>query len=162
MIPVQFDYMAPTSVEDALAALSEHGDDAKIIAGGQSLLPVLRMRLNAPEMVIDLGRIDSLKGIREDGDALVIGALTTHHEVAHDPLVEQHALLLQKAAREVADAQIRHRGTFGGALAHADPAGDLGAPALALGGAVRDRRSEWQPHRRRRGLLRRSLRDRDR
>ncbi|MEI2714376.1 MAG: xanthine dehydrogenase family protein subunit M [Nocardioides sp.] len=133
MIPVQFDYMAPTSVEDALAALSEHGDDAKIIAGGQSLLPVLRMRLNAPEMVIDLGRIDSLKGIREDGDALVIGALTTHHEVAHDPLVEQHALLLQKAAREVADAQIRHRGTFGGALAHADPAGDLGAPALALG-----------------------------
>jgi carbon-monoxide dehydrogenase medium subunit len=133
VIPTQFDYVAPTSVDEALAALAEHGDDAKIIAGGQSLLPVLRMRLNAPEVVIDLGRIDTMRGIREEGDVLVIGAMTTHHEVAHDPLVEQHALLLRKAVHEVADAQIRHRGTFGGALAHADPAGDLGAPALALG-----------------------------
>ena len=133
MIPAQFDYMAPTSVEDALAALAEHGDDAKLIAGGQSLLPVLRMRLNAPEMVIDLGRIDSLRGIREDGDAIVIGAMTTHHEVRDSDLVKEHALLISKAAAEVADSQIRHRGTFGGALAHADPAGDLGAPALALG-----------------------------
>lgn len=133
MIPAQFDYLAATSVEEALAALGQHGDEAKILAGGQSLLPVLRMRLNAPEMVIDLSRIDSLRGVSEEGDDLVIGALTTHHDIAHDPLVEEHALLLQKAAREVADAQIRHRGTFGGALAHADPAGDLGAPALALG-----------------------------
>ena len=133
MIPAQFDYVAPGSVEEALAALVEHGDDAKIIAGGQSLLPVLRMRLNAPEVVIDLGRIDTMRGIREKGDDVVIGAMTTHHQVAHDPLVEQHALLLRKAVHEVADAQIRHRGTFGGALAHADPAGDLGAPALALG-----------------------------
>lgn len=133
MIPAKFDYVAPTSVEDALAALSEHGDDAKIIAGGQSLLPVLRMRLNAPEMVIDLGRIDSLRGVRDDGDAIVIGAMTTHHEVRDSDLVKEHALLLSKAAAEVADPQIRHRGTFGGALAHADPAGDLGAPALALG-----------------------------
>ena len=133
MIPAKFDYLAPTSVEEALAALSEHGDEAKIIAGGQSLLPVLRMRLNAPEVLIDLGRIDGLRGIRDDGDHLVIGALTTHHEVAHDATIAEHALLLQVAAREVADAQIRHRGTFGGALAHADPAGDLGAPALALG-----------------------------
>ena len=86
MIPVQFDYLAPTTVEEALAALSEHGDDAKIIAGGQSLLPVLRMRLNAPEVVIDLGGITQLRGIREDGDALVIGAMTTHH----DPLDHQH------------------------------------------------------------------------
>jgi carbon-monoxide dehydrogenase medium subunit len=132
VIPARFDYVAPTSVEDALAALAG-SDDAKIIAGGQSLLPVLRMRLNAPELVIDLGKIDSLRGVRDDGDAIVIGALTTHHDVMHDALVREHALLINKAATEVADAQIRHRGTFGGALAHADPAGDLGAPALALG-----------------------------
>ncbi len=133
MIPTQFDYVAPSTVAEALAALAEHGDDAKIIAGGQSLLPVLRMRLNAPEMVIDLGRIDSLRGIREEGDVLVIGAMTTHTEVRDSALVKEHALLLSKAAAEVADNQVRHRGTLGGALAHADPAGDLGAPALALG-----------------------------
>jgi carbon-monoxide dehydrogenase medium subunit len=132
VIPAPFDYVAPASVEEALQALAQHGDDAKIIAGGQSLLPVLRMRLNAPEIVIDIGKIDSLRGIRDDGDAIVIGALTTHHDVMHDALVREHALLITKAATEVADAQIRHRGTFGGALAHADPAGDLGAPALAL------------------------------
>ena len=133
MIPAQFDYVAPTSVEEALQVLADKGDEAKVMAGGQSLLPVLRMRLNAPEVVVDIGRIEGLRGIRDDGDALVIGALTTHHDVAHDPLVGEHALLLQLAAREVADAQIRHRGTLGGALTHADPAGDLGAPALALG-----------------------------
>jgi carbon-monoxide dehydrogenase medium subunit len=133
MIPAQFDYLAPTTVEEALAALAEHGDDAKILAGGQSLLPVLRMRLNAPEVVIDLGRIDALRGIRDDGDAIVIGAMTQHAVVAEDPLVAQHAALITKAVEHLADAQIRHRGTFGGALAHADPAGDLGAPALALG-----------------------------
>jgi carbon-monoxide dehydrogenase medium subunit len=133
VIPAQFDYVAPASLDEALAALSEHGDDAKIIAGGQSLLPVLRLRLNAPELVIDLGRIDALRGVRDDGDALVIGAMTTHAEVAHDPLVAEHAALLGKAVAHVADPQVRHRGTFGGSLAHADPAGDLGGPALALG-----------------------------
>ena len=133
MIPAQFDYVAPTTLEEALTALSKHGDDAKIIAGGQSLLPVLRMRLNAPEIVIDLGRIEELRGIRDDGDAIVIGAMTPHAVVGSDPLVEQHALLIRKAVEHLADAQVRHRGTFGGALAHADPAGDLGAPALALG-----------------------------
>ncbi len=133
MIPAQFDYLAPTSVEDALAALAEHGDDAKIIAGGQSLLPVLRMRLNAPEMVIDLGKIDSLRGIRDDGDALVIGAMTTHHDVRTSDLVREHAAIITHAVTELADEQIRHRGTFGGALAHADPAGDMGAPTLLLG-----------------------------
>ena len=132
MIPAKFDYLAPTSVEDALSALSQHGDDAKIMAGGQSLLPVLRMRLNAPEVVIDLGRIDSLRGIREDDDALVIGALTTHSEVVTNDLVRRHALLLSAAAAEVADNQIRHRGTIGGACAHADPAGDMGSAALAM------------------------------
>ncbi|MBD8868417.1 FAD binding domain-containing protein [Nocardioides donggukensis] len=133
MIPAQFDYLAPTSLDEALAALAEHGDDAKIIAGGQSLLPVLRMRLNAPEMVIDLGKIESLRGIRDDGDHLVIGAMTTHATVASDSAVAEHAALISKAVEHLADSQIRHRGTFGGALAHADPAGDLGAPALALG-----------------------------
>ena len=132
MIPAQFDYLAPTTVEEALAALAQHGDDAKILAGGQSLLPVLRMRLNAPEMVIDLGRIASLRGVRDDGDAVVVGAMTPHSVVGSDPLVAEHAALVSKAVEHLADAQIRHRGTFGGALAHADPAGDLGAVALAL------------------------------
>ena len=133
MIPAQFDYIAPTSVEEALAALAEHGDDAKILAGGQSLLPVLRMRLNAPEVVIDLNKIDALRGVRDDGDSIVIGAMTQHSVVGSDPLVAEHAALIHKAVEHLADVQIRHRGTFGGALAHADPAGDLGAPALALG-----------------------------
>jgi len=132
MIPVSFDYLAPTTLEEALSALAEHGDEAKIIAGGQSLLPVLRMRLNAPEVVIDLGRIEGLRGVRDEGDALVIGAMTTHSDVGHDPLVAEHAALLPRAIEHLADAQVRHRGTFGGALAHADPAGDLGAPVLAL------------------------------
>jgi carbon-monoxide dehydrogenase medium subunit len=132
MIPAKFDYVAPTTVEDALSALSQAGDDAKIMAGGQSLLPVLRMRLNAPEIVIDIGRIESLRGVRDDGDAIVIGALTTHADVVTNDLVREHALLLSKAAAEVADSQVRHRGTFGGSCAHADPAGDLGPSALAL------------------------------
>jgi len=133
MIPANFDYLAPTTVEEAVAALAEHGDDAKILAGGQSLLPVMRMRLNAPEVVIDLNRIDSMRGVRDEGDVIAIGAMTTHSVIEHDPLVEEHALLVHRAVEHLADLQIRHRGTFGGALAHADPAGDLGAPALALG-----------------------------
>jgi carbon-monoxide dehydrogenase medium subunit len=132
MIPAPFDYVAPTSLEEALAALQEHGDEAKILAGGQSLLPVMRMRLNAPEWVIDLGRIESLRGIRDEGDAIVIGAMTPHSVVGTDPLVAEHAVLITRAVEHLADAQVRHRGTFGGALAHADPAGDLGAPARAL------------------------------
>jgi carbon-monoxide dehydrogenase medium subunit len=132
VIPAKFDYVTPSTVEEALQALADAGDEGKVIAGGQSLLPVLRMRLNAPEVVIDIGRIDALRGVRDDGDAIVIGALTTHAEVQTDPLVREHALLISKAVAEVADPQVRHRGTFGGALAHADPAGDLGAPALAL------------------------------
>jgi carbon-monoxide dehydrogenase medium subunit len=133
MIPAQFDYLAPGSLDEALAAVAHYRDDAKVIAGGQSLLPVLRLRLNAPDILIDIGKLDELRGVRDDGDAIVVGALTTHHDVMHDALVREHALLVTKAATEVADAQIRHRGTFGGALAHADPAGDLGAPVLALG-----------------------------
>ena len=132
MIPATFDYLAPTTLEEALAALQEHGDEAKILAGGQSLLPVMRMRLNAPEWVIDLGRIESLRGVREEGDAIVIGAMTPHSVVGADPLVAEHATLIARAVEHLADAQVRHRGTFGGALAHADPAGDLGAPVRAL------------------------------
>ncbi|MFT4286111.1 FAD binding domain-containing protein [Nocardioides sp.] len=132
MIPASFEYVAPTSVEEALAALTA-ADDAKILAGGQSLLPVLRMRLNAPETIVDLGRIASLNGIRDDGDAIVIGAMTRHVDVGAAALVKEHAALLAEAVKHLADPQVRHRGTFGGALAHADPAGDLCAPALALG-----------------------------
>ena len=132
MIPVAFDYVAPSSVEEALAALAEVGDEGKVMGGGQSLLPVLRMRLNAPETIVDLSRVEGLRGISEDGDHLVIGAMTTHHEVATNPLVREHAAVLAEAASTVADPQIRHRGTLGGALVHADPAGDLGAPVLAL------------------------------
>ena len=133
MIPAQFDYVAPASIEEALTALAEGGEDAKVLAGGQSLLPVLRMRLNAPSLVVDLSRIESLRGVRDDGDAIVVGAMTTHSDVYHDPLVREHVTLLCEAIEQLADPQVRHRGTFGGALAHADPAGDLGAPALALG-----------------------------
>ena len=132
MIPAQFDYVAPTTVEEVLAVLAQHGDEAKLIAGGQSLLPVLRMRLNAPEVVVDLGKIDALRGVRDDGDSIVIGATTTHADVLDHPLVRENAFVITKAVELLADPQIRHRGTFGGALAHADPAGDLGAPALAL------------------------------
>ncbi|WP_216215980.1 FAD binding domain-containing protein [Amycolatopsis aidingensis] len=132
MIPAAFDYVAPSTVDDAVRALAEAGEDAKVLAGGQSLLPVLRMRLADPGKLIDLGRIPELRGVREEGDALVIGAMTTHYDVQRDPLVAEHAALLARATDTVADPQVRHRGTFGGSLAHADPAGDLLAPALAL------------------------------
>ena len=132
MIPAAFDYLAPTSVADALAALEEAGDDAKVLAGGQSLLPILRMRLNAPEKVIDLGRIEELRGIRDDGDHVVVGAMTTYTDALASDLLREHAAVLLEAIKEVADPQIRRRGTLGGALVHADPAGDVGAPALAL------------------------------
>jgi len=131
MIPAAFDYHAPTSVEEALQLLGSSGD-VRVLAGGQSLIPLLKLRLAAPEVVVDLGRIESLRGIREEDGTLVIGAMTSHDDVARSSLVATHALLLSKAVRTVADPQVRHRGTFGGALAHADPAGDLPAPALAL------------------------------
>jgi len=132
VIPAQFDYVAPTSLAEAVTALGEAGEDAKILAGGQSLIPVLRLRLAFPTVLVDLGKLDELRGVREDGDALVIGAMTRHCDVLTDPLVKQHAALLAAATATVADPAVRHRGTFGGALAHADPAGDLAAVALAL------------------------------
>ena len=132
MIPAAFDYVRPSTVDEAVQAVAAAGDDGKVLAGGQSLLPVLRLRLAYPETLIDLGRIGELRGVRDDGDAIVIGAMTTHDEVIHDPLVQQHVPLVAQAAATVGDRQVRHLGTFGGSLAHADPAGDLPAVALTL------------------------------
>ncbi|MEC3976289.1 FAD binding domain-containing protein [Amycolatopsis sp. H20-H5] len=132
MIPSAFDYEAPSTLDEAIRALAEAGEDAKVLAGGQSLLPVLRMRLATPTKLIDLSKVAELRGVREDGDALVVGAMTTHYDVQRDALIAEHASLLKDATDTVADPQVRHRGTFGGAIAHADPAGDLLAPVLAL------------------------------
>ncbi|MGC5584735.1 FAD binding domain-containing protein [Ornithinimicrobium sp. W1679] len=136
MIPAPFDYAVPSTVEEALALLAEHGDEAKVMAGGQSLLPVLRMRLNAPGMVVDISRIEELKGITDQGDGIRIGAGSTYQDVLDSDLVTEHLGLLRAAVKEIADPQIRHRGTVCGALVHADPAGDVGAPVLALEGRM--------------------------
>jgi aerobic carbon-monoxide dehydrogenase medium subunit len=132
VIPAKFDYVRPGSVDEAIRALAEGGDDAKVIAGGQSLMPLLRLRLAYPDLLVDVGGLDELRGVRDSGGALVIGARTTHYQLVHDPLVAEHAGLLAEATRTVADPAVRHRGTLGGALAHADPAGDLPAVVLAL------------------------------
>lgn len=129
MIPAKFDYVRAGSVDDAVAALS---DDAKVLAGGQSLIPLLRLRLAYPEVVVDITRVEEMRGVHEDGDRLVIGAATTHDEVLRDPLVRSHCPVIAEVTATVADPAVRHRGTFGGSIAHADPAGDLPALALAL------------------------------
>ena len=136
MIPAKFDYVRPGSVDEAVRALADGGDDAKVIAGGQSLLPLLRLRLAYPDLLVDVGGIGELHGVTDAGDALVIGARTTHYQLTRDPLVAEHAGLLAEATRTVADPAVRHRGTLGGALAHADPAGDLPAVVLALNGTM--------------------------
>jgi aerobic carbon-monoxide dehydrogenase medium subunit len=136
VIPAAFDYVRPGSVDEAVSALTEHGDEAKVLAGGQSLIPLLRLRLAYPSVLVDVGRLAELRGVRDDGDALVVGAATPHHEVMTDPLVREHLPLVAEATATVADPAVRHRGTFGGALAHADPAGDLPAVALALGAVM--------------------------
>ena len=132
MIPPEFDYLRPHSAAEAVTELGRAGEDAKVLAGGQSLLPLLRLRLAYPTALIDLGGVGELRGVRLDGEQLVIGAMTTHYDVLRDPLVRQHAPVLAQATATVADPAVRHRGTLGGALAHADPAGDLPAVALAL------------------------------
>jgi carbon-monoxide dehydrogenase medium subunit len=132
VIPAPFDYVRPGSVDEAVAALEQAGEDAKVLAGGQSLIPVLRMRLATPSVLVDLGGIAELRRIRADGDRVAVGAMAPHHEVMRDELVRQHVALLAQATATVADDQVRHLGTLGGALAHADPAGDLGGVALAL------------------------------
>jgi aerobic carbon-monoxide dehydrogenase medium subunit len=132
VIPPEFDYLRPHSVDEAVTELGRAGEDAKVLAGGQSLLPLLRLRLAYPTALIDLGGVGELRGVRRDGDQLVIGAMTTHHAVIHDPLINEACPLLAQATATVADPAVRHRGTIGGALSHADPAGDLPAVALAL------------------------------
>ncbi|MEU3146197.1 MULTISPECIES: xanthine dehydrogenase family protein subunit M [unclassified Streptomyces] len=136
MIPPSFDYARPTGLDEALRVLADGGEEAKVLAGGQSLLPLLRLRLAFPELVVDIGRVPGLRGVREDGGTLVIGAMTTHHEVVRDPLVRRHAGLLAAATRTVADPAVRHRGTLGGSLVHADPAADLPAAVLAMDGEL--------------------------
>ncbi len=132
MISAKFDYVRPSSLDDAVSALASGGEDAKVIAGGQSLLPLLRLRFSYPSVLVDVGGLDALRGVRDLGDSLEIGALTTHYELTRDPLIAAHCGLLAQAAGTIADPAVRHRGTIGGALAHADPAGDLPAVVTAL------------------------------
>ena len=132
MIPASFDYVRPSSVDEAIGALVQGGEDAKVLAGGQSLMPVLRLRMNAPTLIVDCTRIDELKSISDSGDSITIGAGVTHHDVMTNASVKDNVSLLAQATATVADPAIRHRGTMGGSLAHADPAGDLPAVALAL------------------------------
>jgi carbon-monoxide dehydrogenase medium subunit len=135
MFPTAFDYHRAESVEDALRLLSVH-EDAKLLAGGHSLLPMMKLRLAAPEVLIDIGRIPSLRGAQATADGVRIGALTTHHVLATDPVVAEWAPLIAEAASKIADPAVRHRGTIGGNIAHADPASDLPATLVALGATV--------------------------
>jgi aerobic carbon-monoxide dehydrogenase medium subunit len=136
MIPVGFGYERPDSVDSALALLAEHGEEATILAGGHSLLPVMKLRLAAPELVIDIGRLSELRYIRVEGDEVAIGSGSRHRDVESSQVVQAEVPLLAAVARTVGDPQVRHRGTLGGSLAHADPASDLPAAVLALGGTV--------------------------
>jgi len=131
MIPAAFDYQRASSVDEAVTLLAESGGDAKILAGGHSLIPTLKLRLARPATLIDIGRIDELKGISEDGDTIVIGALTTHDDVASSDVVQAKAPNLAAAAAAIGDLQERNWGTIGGALAHAVPAADYPAAILA-------------------------------
>jgi aerobic carbon-monoxide dehydrogenase medium subunit len=136
MIPAPFEYAAATSRAHALELLAEYGDDAKLLAGGHSLLPMMKLRLATPAVLIDIGRLDDLAGVTADGDELIIGATTRHADLAASELVKTEAPLLAHAAAQVGDPQIRHRGTIGGSLSHADPAADLPMALVALGGSV--------------------------
>jgi carbon-monoxide dehydrogenase medium subunit len=136
MIPVGFAYERPDTLDAALALLAEHGEDAKVLAGGHSLLPVMKLRLAAPELVIDIGRLSELRYLRVEGDELAIGAGSRHHDLETLDVVAAEAPLLAAVARTVGDPQVRHRGTLGGSLAHADPASDLPAAILATGGTI--------------------------
>ncbi|WP_405775498.1 xanthine dehydrogenase family protein subunit M [Streptomyces sp. NBC_01390] len=136
MIPAAFDYACPTSVEEAVRVLAEGGEEAKVLAGGQSLVPMLRLRLASPKSLVDVRCVPQLRGVREEAGSLVIGAMTTHHDVLHDALVRRHAPLLASATETVGDPAVRHRGTLGGSVAYADPAGDLPSVVLALDGEL--------------------------
>jgi aerobic carbon-monoxide dehydrogenase medium subunit len=136
VIPAAFDYVRAGSAEEAVALLREHGDDAKLLAGGHSLLPLMKLRLATPSVIVDVGRVDELRYIEERGDEIAIGALTRHHDLETSELLEAQIPLLRHTAHEVGDPQVRHRGTLGGTLAHGDPASDLPAAVLALGGTL--------------------------
>ena len=136
MIPAKFDYVRPSSLAEAVQALAEGGEDAKVIAGGQSLMPLLRLRLAYPSLLVDIGGLGELTGVRDAGDELEIGAMTTMYSLIRDPLIREHAGLIAAAAATVADPAVRHRATIGGSLAHADPAGDLPAVISALDGTL--------------------------
>ncbi|MBI3971880.1 MAG: xanthine dehydrogenase family protein subunit M [Chloroflexi bacterium] len=132
MYPAPFRYHAPRSLDEAIRLLAEHGDEAKILAGGHSLLPAMRLRLAQPKVLVDIGRVPDLSGIRLDGGTLVIGAMTTHREIERSSAVKERCPLLAEVAPHIGDVQVRHRGTIGGSLAHADPASDWPAAILAL------------------------------
>jgi carbon-monoxide dehydrogenase medium subunit len=136
MYPPQFDYHAPSSIGDALALLAQHGDDAKVVSGGMSLIPLLKFRLAYPKHLVDLRKVPGLVGVWEAGHTLQIGGMTTHHAVATSALAKAKAPMLAEAAALIGDAQVRNRGTIGGSLAHADPSADWPAVTLAMDGSV--------------------------
>jgi aerobic carbon-monoxide dehydrogenase medium subunit len=136
MIPAAFDYIAPQSLDEATRALASHGEDAKLLAGGHSLLPLLKLRLANPTLLIDLSRIPGLAEISEQDGKIAIGALATHYQIESSELLKKRCPLLPKTAREIGDVQVRNRGTIGGSLTHADPAADCPAAILALGGEL--------------------------
>jgi carbon-monoxide dehydrogenase medium subunit len=135
MIPAPFDYEVAESVDHAIALLADR-EDAKVLAGGHSLLPLLRLRVTRPSVLVDVGRLHELSYVRDAGASIAIGALTRHHDVATAPLLQEHNPLVSHVARLIGDPQVRHRGTIGGSLAHGDPAADLPAVLLALDGEV--------------------------
>lgn len=132
MIPAPFTYIQAESVAHAMHMLTSHGENAKLIAGGHSLVPLMKLRLAAPEVLVDISGLADLSYIRDDGESVLVGALTRHHQAVTSPLVRQDLPLLARAASAIGDPQVRHRGTLGGALAHGDPAADLSGAALAL------------------------------
>ena len=136
MIPAPFDYKRASSAEEAIALIAEAGDEAKFLAGGHSLLPLMRLRLAQPSVLIDVGRLTDLSYIRDGGDHIAIGALTRHRDLEISDLLKAQVPLLAHAASHVGDPQVRHRGTIGGSIAHSDPASDLPATVLALGGSM--------------------------
>jgi aerobic carbon-monoxide dehydrogenase medium subunit len=132
MIPVAFDYEVAESVDHAVELLGQHGDEAKLLAGGHSLLPIMKLRLAAPTVLIDIGRIGDLNYVRDEGDTLAIGAMTRHCDVERDPLLQEHCGLVSYTASLVGDPSVRHRGTIGGSISHGDAASDLPSALLAL------------------------------
>jgi len=136
VIPAPFEYVRAGSAEEAIALLGEHGDEAKLLAGGHSLLPLMKLRLATPSVLIDVGRVHDLSYVRDAGDHVAVGALTRHHDVETSDLLRREAPILSYAAGLVGDPQVRHRGTLGGSLAHGDAASDLPAVVLALGGTL--------------------------